>query len=211
MGSLGRYGILVEVSFKVFPQPKAYTTLIVTYADPSACFQAITCLATMPFEMDGLDVESRENDHYQLVIRLGGLPEALPNRVTRLQRFLVEETAVVTTTELIDDSDYWQSVNAFTWANPTQSLVKAPLTPKQIPTLVETVQPTKYRYTVGRHVAWFAGCNVSVLDQQLTDLGLVGLQLWGKEGRPFLGLRQGIVLARRVKHALDPDGKFLGF
>lgn len=211
VGSLGRYGVLVELTFKVFPQPRAYTTLTLDYAHLGAAQQATFALAVKPFEMDGLDLVPQENGRFALHIRLGGLPEALPDRVARLRDFLQRETAVAHTNTLTDDADaaLWRAVNACDWADASLKLVKIPVPPKQLPTLDAQIAHEARRYTAGGNVAWVAVADPAALHQTLIDLDLVGLQLNGRNDTPILGTRKGQALAQRVKQALDPHGVFL--
>ncbi len=210
VGSLGRYGVLAEISFKVFPQPQAYTTLRFNFATLENALAALHRMATTPFEMDALDLEPMENGQFECIIRLGGLPNALPGRATRLIDFLQVETAVQAVTQLQkeDENSYWQSQNSFEWIPPGANLVKVPITSNHIPVLENTLAEAKRRYTVGGNIAWIADVDNARLDRVLDGLDLVGLQLWGT-GKPYLGKRKGLVLAQRVKQALDPHNKFL--
>ncbi|MEM7032662.1 MAG: FAD-binding protein [Chloroflexota bacterium] len=209
VGSLGRYGIFTTFSFKVFPQPKTYVTLKAIYVDLDQALQAIFCLAPTPFEMDALDLEPATPDQWSLLIRLGGLPDALPNRLDRLQDFLQSQTDVQTVDTLVDqaDTDLWDSINAASWVEEGENLIKIPLAPKQIPALEQQTVSAKCRYSTGGGIAWVATKSDVKLDQTLTDLGLVGLQLFGI-GEPYLGQRKGLALMQRVKNALDPEETF---
>lgn len=208
VGSLGRYGVLAEISFKVFPQPQAYTTLRFNFATLDSALAAIHRLATTPFEMDAFDLEPMPNGQFDCIIRLGGLPQALPARVNRLTDFLRGQTAVLTSTQLEDEDTYWQAQNSFGWVPAETNLVKVPITSKHIPVLENTLAGAKRRYTVGGNIAWIADVDTARLDRVLNSLDLVGLQLWGT-GKPYLGKRKGLALAQRVKKALDPQHKFL--
>jgi len=103
VGSLGRYGILVELSFKVFPEPQRYVTLVSTFNDINAALQAVLKLASSPLEMDALDIELAQNNRYACLIRLGGLASALPGRLTRLQDFL-QRNSTVTEMQVLQDA-----------------------------------------------------------------------------------------------------------
>ena len=209
VGSLGQYGALVELTFKVFPRPQSYVTLQIDYASLHAALFALFKLAVMPFEMDALDVLP-SGETTTLVIRLGGLPDALPGRVARICEFLETETEVETAVLLENDADqsYWQSQNRIDWLTPEDALAKIPVTPKQIPILDAAIPNTQRRYAVGGNVAWVATIDSSKLRDTLAKLDLVGLQLTGKSENPYLGKRKGLPFARRIKQALDPSTKF---
>jgi len=213
VGSLGRFGVLVDMSFKVFPEPRAYMSLQVTYASLDSALQAIYHLSTAPFDLDILDLVPVDHQaDFMLVIRLGGLAEALPGRVERLHDFLKRQTGMKVAERIEGEAEtnLWQVVNSCRWVAEGMSLVKAPLAPKSIPILEQKIAGgLPRRYTAGGNIAWLASPDVAALDVSLTELGLAGLSLFGPPGRPYLGLRKGLPLAQRVKQALDPAGKFL--
>lgn len=212
VGSLGRYGIFVDLSFKVFPEPPAYMSLQITYPALQPALQAIYRLATTPFDLEALDLVPLEAPRFGLLIRLGGLEEALFERAERLQSFLVSKTEAQAA-EIIEgeaEPALWQQARECHWLPASSSLVKVPLPPKSIPLLEETLPATfARRYTAGGNVAWLGVTDIAALDAILTRLELPGLVLLGPPGRPYLGPRKGLSLAQRVKQALDPVGKFL--
>ncbi|KAA3656733.1 MAG: FAD-binding oxidoreductase [Chloroflexi bacterium] len=210
VGSLGRYGILVELTFKVFPKPRSYVTLQLQYASLHAALFAMFKLAVMPFEMDVLDLAPELAGKATLIIRLGGLPEALPGRVERMRGFLQEQTEVETAVLLENEADitYWQAQNRFDWAFAASQLVKIPVTPKQIPTLDKHLTNTLRRYSAGGNVAWVAADDMTALQTTLTELNLAGLQFTGHTDDPYLGSRKGRRFAQRIKKALDPNAVF---
>ncbi len=211
VGSLGRFGVLVDLTFKVFPQPRHYITLKLTYPDLTAALQAIYSLAPTPFEMDALDLEPGDDNEFTLLIRLGGLADALPGRTGRLTAFLTKETAT-SHSQMIQDApetELWEAINSAAWGEDGASLIKVPLSPKRIPDLEQQLTKTQRRYSAGGNVAWLSTPDVTALDTQLNSLDLSGLQLIGQPGQPYLGIQKGVALAQRVKQALDPNGKFL--
>lgn len=212
VGSLGRYGILVELSFKVFPEPQRYVTLVASFKGIHAALHAVLKLASSPLEMDALDIELAEHGRYACLIRLGGLANALPGRLTRLQDFL-QRHSTVTQMHVIQDAPEdarWQTINRFAWADKASSLVKVPLAPKQVPLLDAQLGTTPRRYSAGANVAWIAPSNSAELASSLRKFDLIGLQIIGSPDTPYLGEPKGVGLAKRVKQALDPDGKFVG-
>ena len=210
VGSLGRYGILTELTFKVFPKPRQYTTLQLSFPSLSAAIQATFALANTPFEMDALDLEPLPNKGFQALIRLGGLPDALPGRVERLRSFLEDNTAVQQTSILRDTAEQqrWDQISAADWANPDTALVKIPIPPKRVTALHALDPITQCRYTAAANVAWVTTAAVSSLDAHLKSMNLSALVLRGKALQPILGIRPGLPLERRLKQALDPQNKF---
>ena len=213
VGSAGRFGAFVDLSFKVFPEPRAYVTLKAVFPGLGPALGAISSLFTAPNEMDVLDLEPLADGRFSLIARLGGLSSALPGRIERLQSFLYAKTEAVSHEVIQAEADaaLWQQVNAFAWAGDGLCLVKVPISPKRIPLLENVVHglAPRRRYTAGGNIAWLAVSDIDSLDTVLNTVNLPGVVLFGPPGRPFIGPRPGVSLARRVKQALDPSGKFL--
>ncbi len=224
VGSLGRLGILVELTFKVFPQPQAYATLQVDFNGLHPAMEAIQQLTTSHLEMDALDL----NPPGQLLIRLGGLPEALPARLQRMQDFLKNGAdSAIQAIEILEgeaEEILWQNACEFKWVPPGWGLIKIPLTPGRVLVLEERIdgRGAKRRYSVGGNIGWVAwspeeaGISeaqafFNTPDSILTRLDLPGLALQGPAGHPLLGLQSGQSLIHRIKQALDPNQKFIGF
>lgn len=207
VGSLGGFGILVEVSFKVFPAPPAYTTLRLALADVTAAMEAIFSLATRPLEMDALDILVTDTG-VDLLIRLGGLPDALPARADRLRQLLALHSMAIETVS--DDGAIWEAANALAWTGDAPLLVKVPIAPKRVVEFDTAVTPhtSHRRYTAGGNVAWLAAPEAPPLDAALRELGLAGLALRGSVARPYLGQSPLLTLIRRAAQALDPHNKF---
>ncbi len=210
VGSLGRYGILTEVSFKVFPRPRSHMTLAFTYPSLMAAQQAVFRLATQPLDIDALDLEPAEGTAFRLQLRVGGLEAGLPDRVARLEAFLQGEQPRLPQQLLLGEHEaaYWDAINKLSWVPHGAQLVEVPLAPRQVPALDGRIQSAARRYTAGGGVAWLALQNVESVRTVLTGMGLVGLRVLGPGGDPFVGVRRGMMLAQRVKRALDPAGKF---
>jgi glycolate oxidase FAD binding subunit len=204
VGSLGRMGVLVELTFKVFPAPEAYATLALSYPGLDTALKDVVRLSLSPLELHALDLEPAEKG-WRLWVRLGGLAEALPARIERIRKFLSAPA------ESMDDH-LWQNVKELDWAPQGWSLIKIPLTPKRIPALEARLQEieTRRRYSAGGNVCWLAlPAVLSDLDMLLTGLDLSALVLLGPPGKARLGVDPGAPFARRIKQALDSHARFL--
>jgi glycolate oxidase FAD binding subunit len=215
--------VLVELTFKVFPGPAAYTTLKLTYPHLEIALTDIYRLTTSSLELHALDLEPADEgvgkkQTWTLWVRLGGLAEALPARIERMREFLLAPKGGATVTEIIEapaEGTLWQEVKELTWVPGDWALVKVPLTPKRIPVLETQLAKleARRRYSAGGNLVWLAwpaGENwAGKLDSLLTQLDLSGLVLLGPPGVTRLGVNPGALLARRVKQALDPEGRFM--
>lgn len=204
VGSLGRLGVLVETSFKVFPRPQTYMTLRVPYPDLPSALAGMAQAAAARFDLEALDLD----DQYTVWLRLGGWEAILGQRVDQLRRLLGAGERL----EGEAETTHWQGQRAFAWATPASALVKVATTAAHIPALEARLAatPAQRRYTVGGNLTWLAWPGaLSELNLLLTQLNLAGLVIRGVTPQPRIGAQTGQAFAQRVKQALDPAGKFL--
>lgn len=211
VGALGRLGVLVELSFKVFPRPAAYATLFASYPDLASALAAATRLSTSAFDLEALEIGFDGEGAPRLELRLGGPAEALPARLDRLRAFLGAEFRQLDGDE---DAAHWHGLREMRWAPLSGCVVKIPLTPARIPDLEAQLASTQAsrRYSSGGNVAWLAWPEAVAGRAQaeaiLGALDLAGMQLAGAAGEALLGRQPDAIFLRRVKQALDPSGRF---
>lgn len=212
VGSLGRLGILVEVSFKVFPRPQAYATLCISYPDVTSALAGLHQAAGTRFDLDALDLlveqPAAAPPRYTLALRLGGWTAILGQRLSQLRTHLGAGEQL----DAENETHFWQDQGEFRWAPAEWALVKVATTTASLPALeaVLCTTPALRRYSVGGNLTWIAWPSaLSDLDQKLTALKLAGLVIRGTTAQPRLGLHVGQEFACRIKRALDPDAKFL--
>lgn len=207
VGSLGAYGALVELTFKIFPRPEAFVTYESRSPSLSEALDALIRLTCTPLDLFALDLELF-GDQVKLQVRLGGSRELFPQRIERLRRIAGPGEVL----EGEPEEELWRSAREFTWVEPGNLLVKAPLVPDKVPafdTGIEALDAPR-RYSVGANLAWVSWPGTADdLDRWLSSLGLSGLAILGSPGRTRLGIRPGEPFARRVKQALDPLGRWL--
>ncbi len=208
VGSAGRLGILVEVTFKVFPRPPAHATCRARFDTLEAGLRALFDLWVRPLDLEAVDMEP-DGGGLTLWVRIAGIERALAPRIERLRSLLGGEVEVWQGAE---EERLWEEAREFAWVPEGWTLVKVPLTPKRIPALEERLESaeTRRRYSVGGNVLWLATPHTpDRLEPLLHEVGVAGLVVRGKvAGSPFLGRRTGMAFARRVKNALDPQARF---
>lgn len=206
VGSLGCFGILTEVSFKVFPEPRKFLTLRLSSGNLETGMEKVSSVAGSPWEADGMELNS-DGDIY---LRIGGAESSLPKRADRI---LLELGGLG---ELIanDEADrFWRKTNSFGWASPDAILTKVPVTPNRIIELDEFLSSfgAMRRYGVACNVAWVAwppGSAVTELGLGLRKRGLRGLVFRGQVESPYLGKWTDGAITKAVKAAFDPDYLF---
>jgi glycolate oxidase FAD binding subunit len=217
VGSLGSLGVLVELSFKVFPRPEAYATLCVPHPTLDAALATLHRLTGSQMDFFAIDLAPTP-DGAILEVRLGGLAAALPDRLARLRGL----TGGGDTLMDAEDAACWRAAREFTWLPEGSALVKMPVTPGRIARLeAELIGPSTglahalagipvRRYSAGGQVAWIAWSgSLDDLDAALKPLDLAGLVVLGQPGQRRLGARTGQSFEQRVKAALDPGARFV--
>ncbi|MEI2692604.1 MAG: FAD-binding protein [Anaerolineae bacterium] len=210
-GSLGRLGALVELSFKVFPQPAAFATLRVDYASLAAAVDAMADLTARPLDIEAIDLELADRG-VSLLVRIGGREELLRPRMERLQGILGSGEMLTGDAE----GTFWRGSGEMQWAASSDALVKTPLNAQQIVALDQKLAELGVlrRYSVAGNTAWIAlpeTGQLPELNSALASLALGGVLVRGPAGQPLLGLRSGQSFYRRVKQVLDPGGRFGDF
>jgi len=227
VGSLGALGALVDVTFKVFPAPEAYATLMVDCASLQEALTLLPRLTNCPYDINAIDVVVQTDKHperspseqrerwtesngaslpmpVRIMIRIGGLRDALPQRLDRV-RALCGKGEVV---EGEADLALWREARELAWSPAGAAMVKVPITSARIPALDEALHDLPRRYSVGGNVAWIATTDTAALDVVLKAQGLSGLILISASSDPRIGKREANAFAERVKRAMDPLNKF---
>lgn len=198
VGSLGRFGVMTELTFKVFPRPLATRTLRIDAADPPAKAQLLMALGAGRWEFDALDAAVGES---AVFARLGGPSEALePLARDVFSRWRGE---VMTNG---DASYLWQSVGELSWAHSNGTLMKIVITPALVPEFIAFVQ----RYPDARGWISAAG-NVAYVSfpENTTRPSLPWPAMTLRGPAPlWLGPQSRADVMQAVKKALDPNGRF---
>lgn len=198
VGSAGRFGLLAEVSFKVFPRPAALRTLRLEAKDDADKARLLTAGAATRWELDALDAAVDEGAVYA---RLGGPPAALDLLAAEVLgrfpgRVLAEDEAAAR----------WRSVGEFAWAHADGRLAKVALTPLQTPEFCAWVKAqagARGWVSAGGNAGYFS----LPTGGEPPSCPWPGLTLRGG-GALWLGPRREPGVARAVKAALDPQGRY---
>lgn len=207
VGSCGSLGVMVELSFKVFPRPEVTATLRMECSGMDEAMSALNRAASSRLDLDALDLEVARGGLI-LWARLGGLQEALPARLERLTDALGSGQVL----QGADEEQIWRSVSEASWVPAGWCWIRLPITPSRIPPLEAALagKPVLRRYVAGGQAAWLAlPDQPQSLDGLLETQGLQGLVLLGPAGKSRLGHYPAQPFYRRVKQALDPQRRFV--
>jgi glycolate oxidase FAD binding subunit len=211
VGSLGQLGVLIELTFKVFPVPEESTTLLATFSDHRTALDALHRLSISQEELMCLDLEAP----HTIAVRIAGLPDAQKSRTDRI-RTIVQE-ASIETLHGENDHQYWSMAREFEWLPANHRLVRIPTTPSRISTIEEFVtsrgETVPRRYSVGGNVAWL-GCPP---DWKAADVNRLGQQS-GTSAQPLIGewdaeltvAMTGLPFLKRLQSVFDPGSKLGG-
>ncbi len=208
-GSLGRLGIVIETTFKVFPRPHSYTTLVMDCGSLGDALNGINKLNSLSIDLEALDLVPAG----LLYIRMGGFADSFPKRLQRLRELLQQEGRLLHENE---EAQYWQEAREFSWSPPEGFLIKIPMTLSRMVKFDQAMESAglERRYSAGACLAWVGGkdCQgLEAIDAKLGDLDLSGLVLRGEVDYPVLGTFSGFGFLQRIKKALDPENRFLPF
>jgi glycolate oxidase FAD binding subunit len=207
VGSLGRFGVLGEITFKVFPRPVSALTVRLPVADAAAAVDIFTGAANSRWEPAAIDLLP---DGKSVCIRLGGPASAL----TELSREILARWPG----EILSDADadtVWTDLREFLWRHPDGMLAIAVLTPSVWPLLAQELSQlddARVHVSAGGNLVFISLPGVGPsggLDESLRKLGLSGMTLRGNTPL-WLGVRSQTRIATGVKTALDPHNRFPG-
>ncbi len=205
VGSLGRFGVLAELTFKVFPRPASALTLRLSAGTLEAAVRILTEAAGSRFEFDALDVAP---DEPGVLARLAGPAAALPTLAGEVfarwpGEALSEDEAART----------WSGLREFHWAEAGAPLVKIAVSPAAVMALgqiLELLDGARWHLSAGGNLSFVSlgsAAQVVDLDVRLRGLGLAGVSLRGA-GPLWFGVRPRPAIADAVKQALDPVNRF---
>jgi glycolate oxidase FAD binding subunit len=208
VGSLGRLGVLLEISCKVFPLPEACGTIRRPVARLDEAVALVQRLTRLPWDIAALDIVIADATTCRVDVRLAGLAGALQDRLDRLRMELGGGEVL-----LGDEEDrIWRVAREFEWVPPECLLVKVPVTPGRIAVVDAAIERgcAARRYVAGGQVGWLAWREpTAALDDELRARGLGGLVVQGPAtSNPLVGARDGGAFAERVKQAIDPLNRF---
>jgi glycolate oxidase FAD binding subunit len=207
VGSLGRFGALAEISFKVFPAPASRLTLKLTTSGVEAAARVLMDAANSRWEPNALDLLP---DGKTVCMRLAGPARALETLSGEVLARWPGQALSVTEADAL-----WSEVREFRWAHPGGALVKVAITPAVMSSLDaagRTLDGARVHFSAGGNVAFVSlptSVQPAALQERLRTLGLPGVTLCG-DAPLWCGAHATPAIDGAVKQALDPQNRFPG-
>jgi len=215
VGSLGRLGVLVEITFKIFPEPRDWLTLKLAAPNLGEATRILLRATNSRWEPYAIDYLPEKNE---VLLQLGGPITALDALATEI---LGKWQGVKLSAN--DAEAIWTDLKEFRWAHANGELVKVPLTPKAVEpfcsAVLNEIKEARIWISAGGNVAFASirvaeetdtpksGQQTGALDGVLKRLGLSGMTLRGS-GPRWPGRRNQTNIDLAVKRALDSAGRF---
>ncbi|HTO04761.1 MAG TPA: FAD-binding protein, partial [Opitutus sp.] len=198
VGSVGRFGVLAELTFKVFPRPVTQRTLRLEVRDLSAKLNLLSEAGRARWELDALEGPLEESVIYA---RLAGPAAALELIAAEILQRWSGATLDVNVA-----ADLWQAVSDFSWSHPSGTLVKVVIAPSDVAEFATGVR------SISDARGWIgAGGNVGFVSlppgTAFATLRWPAVTLRG-DAALWPGAKPRFELMRAVKSALDPNNRF---
>lgn len=206
VGSLGRFGILGEVTLKVFPRPRGMRTLRWRTECLETAAVVLAELGRSRCEIDALDVPPEGTNVYA---RLAGPESAIDGIAAQLIDWRSGELVPGEEADTL-----WSDLRNAAWAADDRHLWKIPLTEKRMQdlfTVVRQFRESRLHLSAGGNVAFLSlpagDAHGSLLSRELERVGLNALGLRGPSPAR-IGLMANYKIAESMKAALDPENRF---
>ncbi len=211
VGSCGRLGLIVDVTFKVFPQPRDYMTLHFMPEQLAATTEIISTLMTHPWDLDAIEVAVDGS----VLVRLSGHTDALVKHGQRIQNRLSKYYSSFLTGG--QQHQAWAAHADWMWGGANTTLVKVPLGLRRIFDLEEVLDELEIRRAYGSagNVAWLQwdtviesqSARLKRLHKQMLELRMLGQVVRGPRSHSFCGSAVGQPFFERLKSVFDPPGR----
>ncbi len=207
VGSLGRFGLMTEITFKVFPEPRMFQTLVVELDSIDIAVRTIQALLDLRLELDAIVLDAAN----RILIRNSGENEkTLDEQAGRLKTSLsIDGKTLRDTTE----REFWK--NRAEWADVPRFkyVLKVPITLTQLPGFDDAISRlgiTRTYNSAGNVAMLFLETReeLGLIDKLLTSHQLTGQIVIGHSDLFLFGASPTLGFLQKVKSALDPGNVF---
>ena len=199
VGSLGRFGVLTEVTFKVFPCPPAMMTFAIPCANAAEAAAHIAKSASGRWEFDALDYDAT-----RILARIRGPQVALD---------LIGEDIVLHWPNARQiANDVWAQINEWRFAASAAVLLKIPATIYQLESIDSLLRARDFQYHVSGGGSFVLAHRSTIpapetLNSALAAADLKALVMIGESARRQLGKERRTDVGIALKNAFDPGDR----
>jgi glycolate oxidase FAD binding subunit len=212
VGSQGAFGVLSEITLKVFPRPSARATIKVDCGRVDEAAAAARTLEAKRFDLEAVDFSGEGT----LWIRVAGCAAAIGERAARIREVL--GGSMLNDTE---EQALWARARDFAWADVSHAIVKIPLSGPSASNVqavataigIPIVAPAagelqRLWYSCGGRCAFAAVEDTAALATGLAAARLRGVIVRGSGAGTMIGAVERNVFEERVRRVLDPHNRF---
>jgi glycolate oxidase FAD binding subunit len=207
VGSCGRFGVITEVTFKVFPTPQSWLTLRIPCVSATEAAARIAQGASSRWELDALDYV---HDEACLYARIGRPAEANTALADEIKQTWPG-------TDILADAEansVWSSLREFAWAHADGVLAKVPITLAALAPVsaaLAKLHGARGYFSAAGNVAFVSLPSTeqaAQLDAELRALDLSALILRGIGTLARLGIFYESAIVENVRAVFDPTRRF---
>jgi glycolate oxidase FAD binding subunit len=206
VGSLGRLGLLTEITLKVFPAPVGYRTMIIAAGSIKRALPLVADLMSLTVDIVANEVDSTG----AIYLRLAGDEPTTQKLAARIR----SQLGSVKIDELLGDVEHqwWQAAAELRWGSEAKFLIRIPLTVDNVPKLENELAELGVlrQYSAAFNAVWIGldhPTQLDRLDAALAQWKLKGVVVRG-EGKLIIGDHATLPFAQRIQAAIDPHGVF---
>lgn len=197
VGSLGRFGVMTEVTFKVFPRPPAQMTFGIPCANAAEAVAHISKAASGRWEFDALDYSAS-----RILARIRGPHQALERIAADIAKHWPTAARVA--------DEVWREIDELGFAKGTAFLARVPMTLARLADLENALRPigAQFHLTGGGSVAYVFSRDGMSVKKTLGELGLRGISLVDSGRNSTIGKNFHLKIEESLKRAFDSTDKF---
>ncbi len=209
VGSLGRLGILTEVTLKVFPRPSQWQTMAFQVGSIGVALEVAQSLAAKPFPIAGMTILGSEQDRLVLV-SIAGPTGSLATVTQQMTAIASPQSTEVFVGDEFESS--WSEATDFAKRPGVIRTVQRPGSSIELDAFCSNLN-VELQIWSGGEVAWIApSTNTTAVSEFLKTNNIAGMQFpVGADTNYRLGDVSWISAAERLRSAMDPDDLFLPY
>jgi glycolate oxidase FAD binding subunit len=202
VGSWGRFGVLTEVTLKVFPAPEARRTVALACGSVERAFEAAQQVESLRMDCESIEFDEQG----ALEMTVAGRAAVIDARAERLASAL--ETFVTGGLPVFGGEAGLRTIGkpANSRPVPVENVVRVAGLAKSWPTLQPLISHA--HFMCAGAVAWLTTADLPRLGHALSDAQLTGQVIRGAAAGQRIGHVITSEFETRVRRVLDPYGRF---